>query len=62
MFHDGYSEVKKNDKYNFINTNGQIISPNLWFDDAYGFQDGYAKVEKDAKWYFIDTNGRLEES
>ena len=42
-FKDGYATVKLNDKFNFINTNGEILS-DRWFDYVFYFKDGYAKV------------------
>ena len=36
IFSDGLAWVQLNNKYNFINTNGKLIS-NQWFDDIYNF-------------------------
>ena len=58
-FYDGYVKVKLSNKYNFIDTQGKLLSPNLWFDNIYNFSDGYAKVELNNKWNFIDTQGKL---
>ena len=57
-FLDGFARVKLNDKYNFINTNGQLIS-DTWFDYCGDFYDGFAIVELNDKWNFINTNGQL---
>ena len=47
-----------NGKWNFINTNGELIS-NQWFDYIYNFFDGFSKVELNGKDYKIDTDGKL---
>ena len=51
--------VEYNDKYNFVSTKGEILSPDLWFDDLDYFHEGYSKVEKDEKYNFINTNGQI---
>lgn len=58
-FHDGFAEVELNNKYNFINTNGELVSPNQWFDNVSGFFNGFAGVRLNNKWNFINTNGEL---
>ena len=58
IFHDGYAKVRLNNKWNFVDTNGKLIS-DTWFDDAYDFYDGYTYVLLNNKWYGIDTNGKL---
>lgn len=57
-FHDGYAMVKLNDKCNFINTDGKLISEQ-WFDDCWHFKDGYARVMLNDKWNYINTKGKL---
>ena len=57
-FKDGFAIVKLNNKYNFINTNGQLIS-NTWFDSCYNFSKGFAIVKSNNKYNFINTNGQL---
>ena len=42
-FHEGLARVKINKKWNFIATNGKIISDE-WFDGVSNFKDGYAIV------------------
>lgn len=42
-----------------INRIKEIISPNLWFDEIYGFNNGYATVTKDYKYNFINAKGQL---
>ena len=57
-FLDGFARVKLNDKYNFINTNGQLIS-DTWFDGCGDFDNGVARVYLNDKYNFINTNGQL---
>jgi hypothetical protein len=56
VFNDGYAWVEINDKWNFINTNGEFIS-DKWFDWIEDFNDGYAAVSLNGKYNFINTNG-----
>ena len=57
-FKNGISEVELNDKYNFINTKGKLLSLK-WFDYLGSFADGFAAVELNGKWNFIDSKGGL---
>ena len=57
-FKDGFACVILNNKYNFINTNNQLIS-DTWFDDCGNFHNGFAIVALNHKWNFINTNGQL---
>ena len=57
-FYDGFAGVRLNGKWNFINTNGQLLS-NQWFDDVYSFDDGFADVKLNGKWNLIDAKGNL---
>ena len=57
-FKNGISEVELNDKYNFINTKGELLSLK-WFDYLGSFADGFAAVELNGKWNFIDSKGGL---
>ena len=56
-FHDGYSMVKLNRKWNFINRNNKLLS-DMWFDGVGDFYDDYAKVLLNYKCNFIDKNGK----
>ena len=56
-FHEGFARVELNDKWNFIDTDGKLLSEQ-WFDDAYK-SGGYAEVTKDGVTYRIDTKGNL---
>ena len=57
-FSDGFAIVELNNKYNFINTNGQLVS-NQWFDNAYGFYNGFSIVRLNDKYNLIGKNGQL---
>ena len=57
-FSEGFARVILNNKCNFINTNGQLIS-NTWFDKCGDFYDGFARVRLNDKYNFINTNGQL---
>ena len=56
---DGYAEVQLNGKWNFINTEGKLLSPEQWFGETADFCNGYAGVELKGKWNFINTKGEL---
>ena len=55
---DGIASVRINDKYNFIDKNGNILSKQL-FDYAWDFNKNVAKVELDNKYNFINKEGIL---
>jgi hypothetical protein len=62
-FSEGYSKVRLNKKWNFINTDGEYLS-DKWFDssiqdDVYIFRGGYAKVKLNKKYNFINKNGEI---
>ena len=65
-FENGFARVKKDGKYNFINTNGNLIS-DKWFEHQYhlhDFTNGFSLITKedgywDFKYNFIDTKGNL---
>ena len=57
-FKDGFATVMLNDKYNFINTKGQLLSQQ-WFDSVRNFKEGFASVYLSDKYNFIDTEGHL---
>ena len=58
LFHEGFAVVILNEKYNFINTSGKLLSE-LWYNDAWGFREGFAPVKLNGKFNFIDTEGKL---
>jgi hypothetical protein len=55
-FSEGYAGVGLNNKYNFINKNGEFLF-DRWYDFIGEFKDGYAKVELNNKRNFINTDG-----
>ena len=57
--YNGYAKVKFNDKWNFIDIQGKLVSPNQWFDGVGIFTNGYAWVRLNDKWNYIDTRGKL---
>ena len=60
IFHEGYTLVRRNGKYNHIGTNGKLVSKK-WWDGALSFRNGYAWVWNGGKWYVIDTEGNVSE-
>ena len=57
-FKEGFAAVQLNDKRNFINAEGQLLSQQ-WFDSMWNFEEGVAKVKLNGKWNFINTEGQL---
>ena len=57
-FKEGFARVVLNDKWNYINTEGQLLS-NQWFDAAGNFNEGFAIVRINDKWNFINTEGQI---
>ena len=57
-FHEGFAKVELNDKVNFINTEGQLLS-NQWFDWVGNFMDGFAYVNLDDRYNYINKEGQL---
>lgn len=57
-FKDGFAVVNINDKLNFINTDGKLLSQQ-WFDGVYNFSDKIAKVYLNGKYNFINTEGQI---
>lgn len=58
LFNNNCAWVKKGDKYNFINTFGELLSEK-WYDYVWEFCEGYALVKQGNKYNFIDTEGNL---
>lgn len=63
-FSEGYAKVALNNKYNFINTKGELVSPNQWFDSVAnffinGYAKGHAKVKLNNKLYLLRFDGVL---
>ena len=57
-FYEGFAVARLNGKYNFINTEGQLLS-NQWFDWAGNFNEGFAIVKLNDKYNFINTEGQF---
>lgn len=56
-FGNGYAMIKLDGKYNYINSDGKLISEQ-WFDDCWCFYNGCAMVYlKDKKYNHINTDG-----
>ena len=58
-FSEGYAVIILNNKFNWIDTEGNLLFPNRWFDCCGDFNNGYAPVELNNKWTLIDTKGNL---
>lgn len=47
-------------KWNLMNPQGNILSPNMWFSYVGWFMNGFAIVQrKDRQWNFIDKDGNI---
>ena len=63
-FVDGYSMVRRGDKYGIINERGKLILP-IEYDNSgyrtmeYVFSDNVAMVEKDGHFGFVDKRGKI---
>ena len=57
-FSGGFAKVELNGKWNFINTEGKLLSER-WFDYEGGFYEGFAAVKLNDKWNYINTEGSL---
>jgi len=57
-FNEGYAIVQLNNKCNFINTEGKIIS-DQWFDGIGYFTGGLTIVRLNGKYNFINTEGNF---
>ena len=57
-FHEGFAQVKLDDKWNHIDTSGKLLSEQ-WYDEAWSFHEGFAVVELNGKYNFIHTKGNL---
>ena len=56
LYHNGLAYVRLDDKYGFINREGEIVIP-LEYEYAHDFIEGLAAVRLNGKWGFIDTVG-----
>lgn len=57
-FSDGFAAIKLNDKYNFITTEGQLLSQQ-WFDWVSVSKYGFAEVNLNGKCNFINAKGQF---
>ena len=58
VFVDGFATVVLNNKYNFIDGDGNLLSQQ-WFDYVGNFNYGFARVRLNGKWNLINTKGKL---
>ena len=58
-FKEGFVMFRLNEKYNFIDKNGKILSPNQWFDSCGDFHEGFAVLRLNGERNFIDSKGNL---
>ena len=58
VFYEGLARVHVDGKWNFIDTEGKLLSER-WFDDAWDFSGGFSVVALNGKWNHIDTEGNL---
>lgn len=58
-FSEGFGCVELYDKWNYINNEDQILSPDLWFDNVYHFNDGFAGIKLNGKFNYISKEGKI---
>ena len=58
-FHNDFAIVKKDGKCNYVDSNGELLSKEMWFDACNDFEDGFGLVSKDRKRNFIKDDGQL---
>jgi hypothetical protein len=59
-FRDGLSRVKKDGKYGYIDTKGDIVVPVIYDEIGWrNYVEGMMSVEKDGKWGIINTKGDI---
>lgn len=61
-FQEGFAQIKdiNNGIWNFIDRNGNILNPNLWFIDVRPFHNGFARVQRpDFLWNYISKQGEI---
>lgn len=57
-FKDNIALVSKNNKYNFINIDGEFLLKN-WVDGVSEFNDGYSIIVNNGRYNLINRNGEL---
>ena len=50
-FSEGFSRVKKDNKYSFMDKNGEEMVPFL-YDEAHNFHQALAAVKTDDRWHY----------
>lgn len=55
-FSEGLIAVRKNDKWGFIDTSGNLVIP-IIYEMAFSFKEGLAPVRLNKKWNYIDKEG-----
>lgn len=60
-FYHGLARVQREDnKWNYIDEKGNLLSPNRWFNYNVAFYYSFASVQREDKlWNIIDTNGNI---
>ena len=58
-FSENFAKVRGNNKYGFINTQGQLMWGGLEWDFAGEFNEGFAYVKRGNRYGFINTQGKL---
>ena len=58
-YFSGPSRVTSGGKWNFVNSEGELISPKFWFDEVGQFVDGIAEVMSNDMVNLIYKNGKL---
>ena len=59
-YESGFIMVKLCGRWNFIGSDGKLLSPNQWFDLVCDFHDGFAVVGIDGKgWNYLNLDGKL---
>lgn len=59
-FKNGFAVIEMNKKYNFVDSDGKLLSPNQWFDNVSDFRDGgvaFVMIGKKAD--LINKEGKL---
>ncbi len=57
-FNNGLGRIRRNNKYGFLNNNGEIAIP-LIYESAEDFSDGLALVKINGCWGFINTKNEI---
>ena len=55
-FHEGMVYAERNDKYGFLNKEGNVVIPFI-YDRAWDFSEGFAVVKRYGKYGYVDRYG-----